>query len=415
MEETNEYWKVMDYPPVFTSIDWNDSQDINQSQFIPMEYDEQKGYNHQPFPRRRSSSVDLPVNPAYFHTNKHIIHESTIQEEEFLPRRNRIGSSATLEFPGYIISDSPSSSVSSSDNHSLSPLKQEYHPQQQQQQQQKQKQQQQQTITLFPELHRTSYNTILGNQLKQHQKRRRSSSLPPAFLKQRQHQQQQHVPTPLIFTTIQVTDPTPVHHIQKAAKVDTRPVQIERVHKPVAKPVTCDPVETQKKLDEDLVQLNFEDVTVAELKEMLRERGLPATGKKAVLTERLRDARDQLLKNKSSGGTATTWLKADSVSPHLQGLANMTIHSPIPPNEQLFGPVDDLPSNNTNTTLFPTLNTQTDDNEIDINDIFNFDPNDTILDDNAILFPPTWDHDDLVINSTEWDQDKLDLFLTELV
>lgn len=38
-----------------------------------------------------------------------------------------------------------------------------------------------------------------------------------------------------------------------------------------------------------------------------------------------------------------------------------------------------------------------------------------MLDDNAILFPPIWNSDDLVINSTEWDQDKLDLFLTELV
>lgn len=174
----------------------------------------------------------------------------------------------------------------------------------------------------------------MGNQLKQHQKRRRSSSLPPAFLKQKQ--QHQHVPTPLIFTQIQVTDPTPIQHIQKAAKVDTRPVQIERVHKPTPKPVTCDPVETQKKLDEDLIQLNFEDVTVAELKEMLRERALPATGKKAVLTERLKDARDLLLKKKKNN----TWLKAESVSPNLQGLANMTIHSPIPPNQQLFGPVD---------------------------------------------------------------------------
>lgn len=94
MEETSDYWKLMDYPPVFTSIDWNDSQDINQSQFIPMEYDQQKGYHHQPFSRRRSSSVDLPVNPVYFHSNKHIINEPTIQEEEYLPRRNRIGSSA---------------------------------------------------------------------------------------------------------------------------------------------------------------------------------------------------------------------------------------------------------------------------------------------------------------------------------
>lgn len=171
----------------------------------------------------------------------------------------------------------------------------------------------------------------MGKQLKQHQKRRRSSSLPPAFLKQKQ----QHVPTPLIFTQIQVTDPTPVHHVQKAAKVDTRPVAIERVHKPVPKPVTCDPVETQKKLEDQLIQLNFEDVTVAELKEMLRERGLPATGKKAVLTDRLRDARDLLVKKKSGA-----WLRPDSVSPNIQSLANMTIHSPIPPNESLFVPMD---------------------------------------------------------------------------
>lgn len=171
----------------------------------------------------------------------------------------------------------------------------------------------------------------MGKQLKQHQKRRRSSSLPPAFLKQKQ----QHVPTPLIFTQIQVTDPTPVHHVQKAAKVDTRPVAIERVHKPMPKPVTCDPVETQKKLEDQLIQLNFEDVTVAELKEMLRERGLPATGKKAILTDRLKDTRDQLVKKKSGA-----WLRADSASPNLQGLANMTIHSPIPPNETLSVPAD---------------------------------------------------------------------------
>lgn len=38
-----------------------------------------------------------------------------------------------------------------------------------------------------------------------------------------------------------------------------------------------------------------------------------------------------------------------------------------------------------------------------------------MIEDNAILFPPVWNSDDLVINSTEWDQDKLDSFLTELV
>ena len=196
----------------------------------------------------------------------------------------------------------------------------------------------QQTITFFPELHRTSYNTLLGKQLKQHQKRRRSSSLPPVFQNKPKHQ---HVPTPLIFTQIQVTDPTPIHHTQKAQKVDTRPVQIERVHKPLPKPVVCDPIETQKKLDHQLAQLNFEDVTVAELKEMLRERGLTATGKKAVLTDRLRDARDMLVKSQPwlapKGGRS----QSNSASPNIQGLANMTIHSPIPPTQCLFMPLDD--------------------------------------------------------------------------
>lgn len=241
--------------------------------------------------------------------------------------------------------------------------------------------QQQQTITFFPELHRTSYNTILGKQLKQHQKRRRSSSLPPVFT--HKQKQQHHVPTPLIFTQIQVTDPTPpIHHATKKSKQpqDTRPVAIERVHKPVPKPQVVDPVETQKKLDQELLVVNFEDVTVAELKEMLRERGLPATGKKAVLTDRLRDARDLLIKGKwsSSSSSSTTTAKqaavatekaattaekavaltlannqqqktsTTTVSPHIQGLANMTIHSPIvQQNETFFVPMDqDCPDNN---------------------------------------------------------------------
>lgn len=211
-------------------------------------------------------------------------------------------------------------------------------PQRQPSPTQQQQQQQQQTITFFPELHRTSYNTILGKQLKQHQKRRRSSSLPPVF---HQRPKQQHVPTPLIFTQIQVTDPTPVHHTQKAAKVDTRPVAIERVHKPQPKPVTCDPIQTQKKLDEQLLQLNFEDVTVAELKEMLRERGLPATGKKAILTDRLREARDLLVKQKSASWLLPTLKDEESVSPQIQGLANMTIHSPVPPTQALFMPIEE--------------------------------------------------------------------------
>ncbi|KAJ1561509.1 hypothetical protein HK096_004450 [Nowakowskiella sp. JEL0078] len=42
------------------------------------------------------------------------------------------------------------------------------------------------------------------------------------------------------------------------------------------------------KLDEELRNVDFEDVTVNELKDMLRQRSLPSTGKKAILVERLK-------------------------------------------------------------------------------------------------------------------------------
>ncbi|KAJ1565389.1 hypothetical protein HK096_003087, partial [Nowakowskiella sp. JEL0078] len=41
------------------------------------------------------------------------------------------------------------------------------------------------------------------------------------------------------------------------------------------------------KLDEELRRIDFDDVTVTELKDMLRQRGLPSTGKKSVLVDRL--------------------------------------------------------------------------------------------------------------------------------
>lgn len=86
MEDINDYWKMMEYPPLFTNIDWNDNQSSTNS-FIPMEYDQQKippSYQHQPFQRRRSSSVDLPINPLYSNTNRYMMgnNETTIHEED---------------------------------------------------------------------------------------------------------------------------------------------------------------------------------------------------------------------------------------------------------------------------------------------------------------------------------------------
>ncbi|KAI9265644.1 hypothetical protein EDC94DRAFT_488830, partial [Helicostylum pulchrum] len=46
--------------------------------------------------------------------------------------------------------------------------------------------------------------------------------------------------------------------------------------------------ELRRQLDQKLEKINFDDITVAELKEALRERGLSATGRKAELLARLK-------------------------------------------------------------------------------------------------------------------------------
>lgn len=121
MEDSNDYWKMMDFQqqaPIFTNIDWNQNNSNNSE---PMDFDKvippQQQQPFQPFQRRRSSSVDLPINPLYLNT---VNREATIQEEEgggvgdsgtdFLSwfpttvndfdftRMNRIGSSAVRIF-----------------------------------------------------------------------------------------------------------------------------------------------------------------------------------------------------------------------------------------------------------------------------------------------------------------------------
>ena len=96
MDESTEYWRIIDYPPFFSNIDWNGNQPT--SSFIPMEFDQQKippSYqNPPPFQRRRSSSVDLPINPLYLNSNRFMFGntENTIHEEEQTPFK--VGSSA---------------------------------------------------------------------------------------------------------------------------------------------------------------------------------------------------------------------------------------------------------------------------------------------------------------------------------
>ncbi|CAG8448580.1 11715_t:CDS:2 [Funneliformis caledonium] len=67
------------------------------------------------------------------------------------------------------------------------------------------------------------------------------------------------------------------------------PIQIQRnpKHNHNSPPLSSE--EYQRKLDEELEKVDFEDITVSELKEMLRQRGKPATGKKAILMQRLQE------------------------------------------------------------------------------------------------------------------------------
>ncbi|KAL0074888.1 hypothetical protein F4703DRAFT_1891483 [Phycomyces blakesleeanus] len=73
----------------------------------------------------------------------------------------------------------------------------------------------------------------------------------------------------------------------------TMPIQIQRIQRGgMSQPFDAE--QHQRRLDDQLEKANFEDITVSELKDMLRQRGRPATGKKAVLLQRLQDERDNI-------------------------------------------------------------------------------------------------------------------------
>jgi hypothetical protein len=73
-----------------------------------------------------------------------------------------------------------------------------------------------------------------------------------------------------------------------------KPIPIGRVSRPQAANLSMDAEEHHRRLDEQLQKVNFDDITVSELKEMLRQRGKPATGKKVTLIQRLMEERDMV-------------------------------------------------------------------------------------------------------------------------
>ncbi|KAL7314399.1 hypothetical protein PS15m_005974 [Mucor circinelloides] len=85
----------------------------------------------------------------------------------------------------------------------------------------------------------------------------------------------------------------------------TMPIQIQRVTRPNSNQ-PFDAESHQRELDNQLTKVDFDDITVSELKEMLRQRGKPATGKKAILLQRLQEERDIAKGGRSPGSSRLT-------------------------------------------------------------------------------------------------------------
>ncbi|KAG2187810.1 hypothetical protein INT44_005500 [Umbelopsis vinacea] len=127
------------------------------------------------------------------------------------------------------------------------------------------------------------YNSFSGFGEHIRSERRRSTSLPPAL-------------PPSSMPALGVPDMHGGNAISapntpQAANNQSLPIQIPRTAKAHPQTVAMSEEEQQKKLDEQLLKIDFDDITVAELKEMLRERKKATNGKKADLVQRLADER----------------------------------------------------------------------------------------------------------------------------
>ncbi|KAJ2959305.1 hypothetical protein NQZ79_g5210 [Umbelopsis isabellina] len=112
--------------------------------------------------------------------------------------------------------------------------------------------------------------------------RRRSTSLPPM--------QATAYSSSVPNYSIHMQQPSP-YSMPGTPPPRTMPMQISRNSKAPSQSASLSAEEQQKILDERLMRIDFNDITVSELKDMLRERKKATNGKKAELVERLLDER----------------------------------------------------------------------------------------------------------------------------
>jgi hypothetical protein len=172
-----------------------------------------------------------------------------------------------------------------------------------------------------------------------HSASKRSASVPPQFHKFKPHVQDS------MYNQFQVT-PSSFLHQQHHLKA--LPIQIQRVN---AQTQPTKPVDTEalrRQLDEKLEKVNFDDITVAELKEMLRERGLSATGRKAELMNRLKEEYELLIQKGGAAGAAGAATSSPTLSSSSlqRRVASMNLGSPKKQSTRLFSPYSPPQSSN---------------------------------------------------------------------
>jgi hypothetical protein len=133
-----------------------------------------------------------------------------------------------------------------------------------------------------------------------------SSSVPIQYndMKKNPRSHMAHSPESYLFNQFNIT---PQSNTMNTMSLPPKalPIQIKRVASTAQSNRPVDVESYRQQLDEKLISVNFDDITVAELKEMLRERGLSATGRKAELMTRLREERELLMLQRCANASAS--------------------------------------------------------------------------------------------------------------
>ncbi|KAI9022909.1 hypothetical protein CLU79DRAFT_835264 [Phycomyces nitens] len=138
-----------------------------------------------------------------------------------------------------------------------------------------------------------------------HNRGRRTSSVPSSVQGGIRPRRQAQNSLKVIQPSIPYAGQPPVAPVQPTM-ASLPPIQIDRVaprsHHSSSTTQAQNRSNHQKRLDDQLERVNFDDITVSELKDILRAHGLPASGRKADLMGRLKKAHKAMLALRMSVG-----------------------------------------------------------------------------------------------------------------